>query len=90
MTCGCSSKKKNQKSIENYQMSPCLEQATMDYNQCSNNKNKECFKKGIKDYKECLGSGIDFIYSETGYRQATKCPCPFEYPSKNRPRIPFI
>jgi len=86
MTCGCSSQKKKPVK-EMYQISPCLEELTMDYNQCSN---KKCMEKQIKEYNSCLGSGINFIYSEPGYRQATKCPCPFEYPSKNRPRIPFI
>lgn len=42
--------------------------------------------------KECKnnGYGVNFMYREPGYRQATKCPCPFEYPSNNTPRIPFI
>ena len=89
MVCGCSSQKKKPVK-ENYQISPCLQELMMDYNECSNEKNKKCMEKQRKEYKECLGSGINFIYSEPGYRQATKCPCPFEYPSKNIPRIPFI
>lgn len=87
MTCGCSSKKKNQNSIENYQMSPCLQEVIMNHNQCSN---KKCMENQRKEYNSCLGSGMNFMFSETAYRQSTKCPCPFEYPSKNIPRIPFI
>ena len=90
MTCGCSSKKKNQKSIENYQMSPCLQEVIMNHNQCSNGKDKKCMEKKKQDYDMCLGSGMNLMFNETGYPQATKGPCPFEYPSKNIPRIPFI
>ena len=89
MSCGCSSKKKNSVK-ETFQMSPCLEQATNDFDKCSNEKDKKCIEKQIKEYNSCLGSGINFMFSETAYRQSTKCPCPFEYPSKNLPKIPFI
>ena len=89
MSCGCCSNKKKPVK-ETFQISPCLEQATIDFDQCSNEEKKKCFEKGIKDYRLCLGSGINFMFSEPGYRQATKGVCPFEYPSKNFPRIPFV
>lgn len=91
MSSGCSKNKKSkQKYVENYQMSPCLQQASMDYVHCSNGKDKKCMEKKMEEYKICLGSGMNFMFSEPGYRQATKGPCPFEYPSKNIPRIPFV
>lgn len=99
MTCGCSSEKKKLYNnhlpmMENYQISPCLKKITREYDNCSEHKKEQsCFKNGVKDYKkECKnnGDGVNFIYSEPGYRQATKCPCPYEYPSQHCPKIPFI
>ena len=79
----------SEKSItENYQMSHCLQQATIDYNDCTDEKHTKCFENGIQEYKTCEKES-NFIQNEPGYRQALKCPCPFDYPSNNTPRIPF-
>lgn len=75
--------------IENYQISHCLREATIDYNDCIDEKDAKCFENGIKEYKTCEKES-NFIQNEPGYRQAVKCPCPFDYVSKNTPRIPFI
>ena len=89
MSCGCSFQKKKPVK-ETFQISPCLEQTTIDFDNCFNEKNKKCFEKGIKDYRTCLESGMNFMFSETAYRQSIKCPCPYEYPSYHCPKIPFI
>ena len=48
-------------------------------------------QKGRSDKKgKKSNEGVHFIKSESGYRQATKCPCPYEYPSIIHPPIPFI
>lgn len=75
--------------IENYQMSHCLRQATIGYEDCTDEKHKKCFKNGIKEYKTCEKES-NFIQNEPGYRQALNCPCPFDYVCKKTPRIPFI
>lgn len=75
--------------IENYQISHCLREATIDYNDCIDEKDAKCFENGIKEYKTCEKES-NFIQNEPGYRQAVKCPCPFDFVSKNTPRIPFI
>lgn len=75
--------------IEKYQISHCLREATIDYDDCIDEKNSKCFENGIKEYKTCEKES-NFIQNEAGYRQAVKCPCPFDYVSKNTPRIPFI
>ena len=80
------SKKSN---TESYQLSHCLRQTTMDYNDCIHEKHTKCFENGIKEYKTCEKES-NFIQNEPGYRQALKCPCPFDYHSKNTPRISFI
>ena len=75
--------------IENYQISHCLRQATIDYDDCIYEKHTKCFENGIKEYKTCEKES-NFIQNEPGYRQALKCPCPFDHDSTNITRIPFI
>lgn len=83
MTCGCSSKKKynNVPMIENYQKYPSIEE---------NDKNMFLHIENEKKKYMNQADGFNFLFMEPGYRQAIKCPCPYEYPSYHCPKIPFI
>lgn len=93
MSCGCSFQKKktnndNIPSVEKYHQSPSFQE---NYGIELFDKEEER-KENFSFQKNCKkkGEGNNFIYMEPGYRQATKCPCPYEYPSYHCPKIPFI
>ncbi len=79
----------NKKKKENFEISPCYKNSIKNFDQCYEMEKGSCFKKGLMSYNECVKNGYNFIYFEPGYRQATKCPCPFERKSFH-PYIPFI
>lgn len=50
-------------------------------------KHQSTDNKKLEEHRK--NSSINFITNETAYRQATKCPCPYQWKS-NTPKYPGV